>query len=1012
MQFLADKTLGFFFNKGAASLFSVITEKYGEKQLREIIQDWSDRYFKDHFEQISMSEEFDFDGLNDYLRQNFYERVCVCFNAETSAERRVFTEQLYRQAYEYAKADTRPRKTAVRLYVENILAILKEYYLDKIDGKDLLLANHSVDDAVEAVRKISEEQRLSLEKYIAYHGSFAEFIDGITPRQKSKTVYHYLNPDILFRGRLKEIGYLDAFLAAPEPLLFTAVTGPGGIGKSKLMLHYMLRMEGDLDWKAVFPSRPQFENMVHNNREWRYPKNLLVALDYAGEMAESVGNWLALLSGTSARPPKTRVILLERQGIEKDKYGSWVEPLWYQNLIKINKESILPLLYPTGFHKMQPLEEDGVYELIDNIVAINGKQLPGPTKNAICERAVRFGHSEEDRRFNTPLIVILLTDAALDNGDNLRLSPDKLMEYVIGKMRRSWTETVCGHDDALFRRLERLMAYATATGGWDLKPIAAPLERDSVAFLGKYGNSELKSVLTALDEFSDSAGELRMMKPIEPDIVGEFYVLRYLKEHTYAADYRALVGLLWEKEDEFSSFLFRCAESFLGEPQFGELVCGECSIFNPDFAPPVSVGPLGYLSVVQELAHMEKTVKLLAKYTQKYTDPFVTLIYAVGLFNLTAKQDAAGRAATVEILRNIAEDTRYSDDQEIVLQYANGLFNLTVEQDAADTSATVERLRNIAEDTRYSDNQEIVLRYVKGLFNLTVKQNAAGSAATVERLRNIAEDTRYSDNQEIVLQYANGLFNLTVKQDAADIAATVERLCKIAEDTRYSDNQKIVLAYANGLVNLSVEQDAAGRAATVEILRNIAEDTRYSDNQQIVLAYAKGLVNLTVKQDAAVRAETVERLRNIAEDTRYSDDQEIVLRYAKGLINLANKQDAAGRAATVEKLRNIAEDTQYSDNQEIVLEYAKGLFNLSNKQDAAGTAATVERLRNIAEDTRYSDNQKIVLRYAKGLISLANKQDAAGRAATVEKLRNIAEDTRYPDIRETVLEYVIILENL
>lgn len=389
---IVDNTLSFFFDKGADTFLSKVKQKIEYYNLQKRIRDYSERYFKDCFYQIPLNEEFDFDGLNDFLHENFLEKIVPCFNAPDYEQRLFFTEQLYRQSYEYARAMDYRKQNTVHIYVDNILKITETYFLEKIDGKDLLLANHTVDQIMESLKVTLKEYDSKFEDYISYHKSFAKNIDNIKHVFRTDKQYHYLNKKIRFFGRTNEFQYLDSFLAEPDRLLYTVITGPGGAGKSKLMYHYMQQNIGNLDWKIIFPTHGQIKQLC-NFDEYKYPKNLLIIIDYAGEIAETVGNWLNNMIHCYSLPQKLRIVLLERQNSNNNS----LEPYWYQELYKANPGSIKGCCYKQKFYQLKPLEKPELLSLIDNIAENEGKQLNNEEKEAIYDWSLKLNHNKDEK---------------------------------------------------------------------------------------------------------------------------------------------------------------------------------------------------------------------------------------------------------------------------------------------------------------------------------------------------------------------------------------------------------------------------------------------------------------------------------------------------------------------------------------------------------------------------------------------------------------------------------------
>ena len=330
MNLFIENTQNLFFEKSASNLLEYIKDIYDKKVLHDKVADWSNTFYNDNFYHFNLSEEFDFKALNIYLQKNNYERITACFNAHEHIHRMILKDQLYIQAYSIANANTRQKKNGVCIYIDNLMNIFKEHFIDK---NNKILIKLTLDNALKEIDKMLDEQTDKLINYIDYHNSFAEYVDNIKYNLYFENKYKYLNNAILLQGREDALTYIDDFLNAAGDILFTAITGPGGVGKSKLLHHYIIRETYNKEWKIIFPKSDVFEKIVNNYTKWKYPKNLLIIIDYAGESIELIHKWLVLLhSSERLLPPKIRVILLERQGINDKDNTRNINPLWYQIL--------------------------------------------------------------------------------------------------------------------------------------------------------------------------------------------------------------------------------------------------------------------------------------------------------------------------------------------------------------------------------------------------------------------------------------------------------------------------------------------------------------------------------------------------------------------------------------------------------------------------------------------------------------------------------------------------------
>jgi len=135
----------------------------------------------------------------------------------------------------------------------------------------------------------------------------------------------------LFLGRQAEMKALDDFLESPTPFNWMLMTGPGGAGKSRLALELCVKHSNG--WRAGFVTSHNIKDSKFW-REWRPGRPTLLVVDYAGAVADAVGEMIRSLGSRKWSPPfPIRVLLIERE-IRKDLTltGAKSED-WFQRLL-------------------------------------------------------------------------------------------------------------------------------------------------------------------------------------------------------------------------------------------------------------------------------------------------------------------------------------------------------------------------------------------------------------------------------------------------------------------------------------------------------------------------------------------------------------------------------------------------------------------------------------------------------------------------------------------------------
>ncbi len=1010
-----------------------LADTLDRKQLFNKIEGYIKRYEEDILPGLDIDEHFEFTRVNQYIKNHLFDKVAACFNLPEIYQRESARRDLIEAVYSEAEADTDRKKRAVYYYIQMFLQIVEAHYLEKIDDHEWFLAGKTVEDALTFVKKYLKNTENKIVDAVQYHGSFAEYIDGIKPSPDNTNAFHYRNEILGFRGRESERQVLNEFIQADDALLWMAVTGSGGIGKSKLLYHFVKELKIYPKWKSVWIHPDNYEQIFRYN-EWRYPCNLLIVVDYAGIMASEMGKWLKLLEQSSYRPDKMRFVFIEREGKGEENNV----PLWYQNLrgsgeqtrcverLGYKKYNGTPFLQLSGLHRNQ------LEKIVVDYAKIYRKVLSDEQIKWILEKA-----EEIDRKQGNPrvLIVLFTADAIIQNREYKNWNIQQLINEIIKKYRDHWKKVLCRNDEKIFNALQEMLVFSTATGSWEPGNKVPELFVNSSSILCSLDSSDLEQLICEVNEEKQFEGKLN---PLEPDLIGEYYVLDYWTKKKYDRNYLEKVFCeLWEYPVYFAQFIDHCIQNYIKLDAFHFLFQNGMERFWPPENNKLgillfsmllvnSIGKLGKagaeesvsrleelsekhkgniaialayamglfnLSNKQDEAGAEESVSRLEELSEKHKGNIaIASVYAMGLSNLSSEQDEAGARENVSRLKELSE--KYEGNEEIAIAYAKGLANLTSKQDEAGARENVSRLRELSK--RYEGNEEIAIAYANGLFNLSNRQDEAGARESVSRLKELSKE--YEGKAEIALRYADGLLNLTSKQDEAGARESVSCLKELSE--KYEGNAEIILAYANGLFNLTSKQDKAGAEESVSCLKELSE--KYEGNEEIATAYAKGLLDLTSKQDEA--EERVSHLRELSE--RYEGNAEIALRYANGLAILTCNQDEAGTEESVSCLKELSE--KYVGDEEIATAYANGLFNLMCIQDEAGAEESVSCLKELYE--KYKGNEEIAIAYANGLVNLTSKQDEAGARESVSRLKELGE--KYKGNEKIALRYVMGLFNL
>ena len=571
---------------------------------------------------------------------------------------------------------------------------------------------------------------------------FAMIINNLVYPQPSGLLFHYRNEEIEYFKRERETGYLDSFLDDPRGFCVGIITGRAGVGKSKFVYHYALDWGVDGRWKIVFLRNRADIQTISALSLWDYPKDLLIVFDYVGEYSTALGEWITQLSNRTFQH-KLRIIILEREGAARsqqlDSSTALSYPLWFDRMLSdrskrvdiVNRYFYRWLILDSIFLELEYFSRDELSQIIENYAAAKGRTLEPEQVLSIltyCDSIEKTSEGETGKGIR-PLILLLVTEALLSYKDFSQWNMPGLLKQIITRYEEYWLHTLADDDTSVFGALKQLLLYATATGGWDISdPLPAYFNKFQNSLKEKYPNKQV--YLEILRELNEKHTLDDKLSPLEPDLIGEFFVLQALTEMHDSNRANSISALLGSTG--YYEFLSRALMNYAGQGLFQSLFTDGMLELLPDNQP------------VEQLLNM-----------------------AVLLVQLSYYQDADGAEASVGRLEALLADEAYRGDREIALCFAQGLVNLSYEQDADGAEASVGRLEALLADEAYRGDRKIALRFAQGLFNLSYKQDADGAEASVGKLEALLADEAYRGDQKIAQLYEFGLGLLRSKSPVA-----------------------------------------------------------------------------------------------------------------------------------------------------------------------------------------------------------------------------------------------------
>ena len=683
-------------------------------------------------ETVTRQEEIDFGRLCEYIRNNLAADLREGLFSRGSTVNQA-KETVIHECLKCETAGTALSQDRILRIAEEIFDLLYDFLYSRLERDSQFLTvqlNTAKIELLEAIEasspKPDEPARSELDEFLE---QLAEDTNSYDPDQNN---YHFRSDSVGFFGREKEMGFLQKFCNDDRSRLWTAVIASGGSGKSRIGLE--LCREYKNDWHAVFVTGEQISELI-SLRNKPCSKDVLLVVDYLNGKSEAVSD---LLDKWPKNSRHLRVLLLERERPKVD----GISVGWFADLKKREK-----------LHYRFDADEDGLLSLanLSSQVREIAESYADKT-HQICLNSNQLDEIETalnkiDPELKRPLFTICITDAVCRNKSIHDWDKNDLLEDIYLHELSKITDKIQNPEHVDY--VKSLLCFATMIGGLkDSEPEFAP-----------------KSVQKAFDKLDDDIDGIfhsingtdeKTLHPLEPDILGEYFVLTFLKNKN-SKNLNEWIQTSWKCEPKkFSTFLRRAVFDFGQESSSKEeFVFNELIWIKPendeaflDWA--VLLFSTSFIDGLGWSRRKQGLSKLAVLYAN-HPSQKMAVEYAKGLVNLIYfDPDIEAKRGYFFDLRNLLKDYPC---QDVAVDYAWGLVNMT----NYDTGIEAKRgylsdLRNLLKDYPC---QDIAVIYAKGLFNM--RNHDPGIEAKrgyISDLRNLLKDYPC---QDIAVEYAKGL---------------------------------------------------------------------------------------------------------------------------------------------------------------------------------------------------------------------------------------------------------------
>ncbi len=449
------------------------------------------------------------------------------------------------------------------------------------------------------------------------------------------------------------------------------------------------------------------------------------------------------------------------------------------------------------------LEDEWLMDIIKQVFEKRGEILTEREKQDVLK--VIPGIDEKRR----PLYTAFIADAAATGEKVRRWNKKHLHKYILGHIEKTWASSLDFKKNSVDRKHLNLLIFVTMCSG--ISTSDGQSIEDMVNSLAQsVGNNCLPGENNSEPEFdaekykllSDNSSISRLC-PLEPDILGEYFVLNEWAK----SKRKKLIGMLWQKVWELLPvlagwFLTRLFFDFADDIDY-EQIKPKCQ-FNQDCSIVWLMTLFNIITIYVQSDNLEKAEEYFARLEElrhegHQKDKEISLHVANAAFilmNYFARSGQFDKSEDYFIRIQGLRQEGHQKDKEISLQVAKAAVNLTnyfgkVNQFDKSEEYFV-RLQELRQDGHQRD-KEISLAVINAAFNLSSYFGDAGqidkSVEYFARLEELRQDG-YQKDIEISRVVANATFNLMLDLDKAGQHDKYVDYFARLEDLRQEGHQK------------------------------------------------------------------------------------------------------------------------------------------------------------------------------------------------------------------------------
>lgn len=724
----------------------------------------------------------------------------------------------------------------------------------------------------------------------------------IMSKSEEKNRFMFDSDFIEFAGREKELSLLEEFCNDNKKILWWAVTGSGGSGKSRLLYEFS-KIKKEQGWnirRLTSDDYHNLENFVPN------ADNCIVVADDVQAYLQNIGQWIDIVSNRP-RSGKLRIVLLERDGKDIDT-ASWGDILQIESPYS---SSIRSNCYKNKFIQLSPLSEDELKSIMVNFAIASEKPLKSEAHASHLLNVLK----KVDSEFRRPMYALAIVDAYCAGKDPTSWDKKQVLETLVDRELDFYykrLKTICEKNISKTAKTELATLLAKSCFGGFI-PLDQICENDYPK-LCKYADD------IGID-FSDLLQQIGIVYTVKirliheqknsnnndvkqeacptfdvvslqcPDLIKEYLVLRQTFDRK---QHNLLLPENWEDDPKQVFFIIRLLSDY------PEQLNGKQMFWNAIFdAEPKN-------------DHLAKPICYI--------------------LNSTILKFSKHAVDALNILKNIYE--KFNQNEEIAVQYARALYNAEFSEQIKTCNENSNTIAYLFE--QFQNNTELACIYASSLINSIVEQPTEKQIPIVDIVKKLY--LQFDESEEMAIQYAKGLFYLSIEQTVDDAMNNANLIKQIY--IKYNLNELIAINYAKLLLIIFYKKQSDIDFSLLDDISLLYES--FKSNEDIAASYAAMLFACSINLSQTENLEIINKKQELID--AFNSNAEFLGEYSVNLVNLSFYQKSVSEVSeTMKESQRLCE--LFPDNTDFSLCFAETQFNLTLQQSADELEQTVISIR-------------------------------------------------------------------